>query len=354
MSTFLTPPSVEASFEKQGPKLEELAIMGLATTLRRETPPVESLWDARLKLETPQDDYWPLDGTFPEVESMRWDHGKEDKLSSQFVNRKRRLEDQPSSPKKATGFMLASAVTMQDHTSRSISKTTLPTKFLSAADRMQELEAAQAEARLRAIDRRSEDTTAVSKAPAKKIKKAATGSANIMAFFNKNVDSASRPNPAPNVPSLARTKTTLEGRARVPPPVHRQISEPLHDISNVSLSRHDELKPDTQSTQYKVRTAPMQPTGALRKATAYEPLNKDKSYAFLSSSPPRSPSPPPPPRQAEQRNNAEVPSTTGFKAASTFHMTSMAEIAARPNPGRRTLGMGRNFKPWSARGGKGS
>lgn len=356
MSSFLTPQGLDAFFEKQGPKLDDFAITELAKTLRRDRPLETAVWDAKLNLEMVEDDYWPLDGTWPEAESERWNHGKDGDTSNYgFANRKRRHEDSSNSPKKpAAAFLPASAVTLQNQESYSISATTLPTKFVSASERMAQLDAAQEESKLRAVDQRTQDQVAASKAPAKKVKKAAQGTADIMSFFGK-ADGSSTTARVP-VSNLPRTMSVPGGRAQMPSTLHRQVSNPLHDISNIAPSRPDETKFTNPSLpSHKPRLAPMQaPTR--KTSETHAPAHGRRDYTFLSSPPPRSPSPP-----AQQASRGSPPSspktstaTNGFKPASTFHTTSMAQVNARPNTGRKTLGMGRTFKPWSARGGRGS
>ncbi|KAF1350124.1 P-loop containing nucleoside triphosphate hydrolase protein [Delphinella strobiligena] len=346
MSPFLTQQGADSFLDDRGPKLEDYAIMELVKTLRRERPQERALWDARLNLDQPEDDYWPLDGTWPEDKSRRWDHGKNsDTTTHGPENRKRRFDDRPSSPKKAAGFVSASTITIQNQNSYSVSATTLPTKFVSAAERMNQLEAVQEEAKLRAIDQRVQDK-ATSIAPSKKVKKAAQGTASITSFFGKAGAQANKL--AASATTLSRTSSVPESCVQLPPPVRRQVSNPLNDISNTNFSRpSDSISATASLPSYKPRMQPL----VRKTTTTQEPVPIKKDYTFLSSPPQRSPSPP---TQVAQEPPPSLQQTTGFKPASTFHTTSVAQVHARPNSGK-TLGMkGRPFVPWNARGGRGS
>lgn len=356
MSHFLTHKGLDVYFEARGPILYDDAVSELARTLRREQPQLSSIIDARMALEMPEDNFWPLDGTFPETERSRWDHGRGlDFSSNATINNKRKIDGRSNSPTKAVGFVSASHVTMQDQSCYSTSSTTLAPRIVSAADRSQGLEAQQEETRLRAIDRRSEAKDP-GQEPAKKIRKAAIGSATITNFFVKapQIGIAS----AASGPALARTMSVPESKLVAAPKTtstSRHASNSSIDISNVSLNHNDNSTVRRAPAaallpSHKVRTAPHQLLS--RKLSSLEPSENRKDYAFLSSSPPRPGSP-----SAEDIAELEVdqvaPMPSGVKPATTFHTTSVSQVAARTNSGRRTLGMGRKFVPWSARGGRG-
>ncbi|GAB7353712.1 hypothetical protein MBLNU459_g4114t1 [Dothideomycetes sp. NU459] len=356
MSSFLTHKGLDVYFEARGPRLYDEAVSELAKTLRRPQPQLGSLIDARVKLDMPEDDHWPLDGSFPEIETSKWDHGRGNHFSNNGVaNRKRNLEGRSKSPSKVAGFLPASRVTIQNQDSCSTASTTLPPKIVSAADRMQELEAFQEEARLKAIEQRSVDK-ASSKGPSKKVKKAAIGSASITSYFGRPAEKANAP--ALSEPALLRTTSVPEPRVMAPTKtlqMHRHVSNPLHDISNVPLNHPEDVTARQKPTApplplHKVRSIPHQPPS--RALSSREVSGAQKDYPFLSSSPQRAESPPPT-TVAEKEGEQRAPGETGFKPATTFHTTSMAQVAARPSPGRKTLGMGRKFVPWSARGGRG-
>jgi DNA helicase-2/ATP-dependent DNA helicase PcrA len=351
MSHFLTQRGIEAFFESQGPKLYDDAVIELARTLRRDKPALGQLIEARSTYETPEDTHWPIDGTFPKSENTRWDQGREiESKEGIYANKRRRTENEqqggPTVP--VAGFMPASKVTMQNPAGFSTASMSIPPKITSAASRMQELNSAQEEARLRDIDAR--------KAPVKK-NKAAEGSANIMSFFGKPKLATTET----KIVELTRTFSVSEAHAppKLPAPVPRHVSNPLNDISNLSTShsghpQHHPTIPPTkpgQSSNFKLRTTPLatKPTSTNR-GNNDTALPSSKPYTFLSSPPPVDP--PSSPEEREVAGGAEHKLET-FKPASTFHATSVAQVGNRNGGAPRRLGMGRSFKPWSARGGRG-
>ncbi|THX69864.1 UvrD-helicase-domain-containing protein [Aureobasidium pullulans] len=353
MSHFLTQRGIEAFFETQGPKLYDDAVNELARTLRRDKPDLKQLIEARSGYETPEDTHYPLDGTFPKSENARWDQGKNiDFKEGLYANKRRRTDDQSGGPMvPVAGFMPASKVTMQNPAGFSTASMSIPPKITTAASRMEELEAAQSEARLRDIDARK-----AAPAPIKK-SKAAQGSANIMSFFGKpKVATDAAPHPA----TLTRTSSVPETQIVPKPPASmpRYVSNPLNDISNVS-SRDPKRNaiPPTKPIQlpnFKLRTTPL-----TTKPTTTKRVERDvttapsfsKPYTFLSSPPPPEP-PSSPPDQEVIRPGGGGERIETFRPAATFHATSVTQVGNKIGTGRR-LGMGRSFKPWSARGGRG-
>ncbi|THX31991.1 UvrD-helicase-domain-containing protein [Aureobasidium pullulans] len=353
MSHFLTQRGIEAFFETQGPKLYDDAVNELARTLRREKPDLKQLIEARSGYETPEDTHYPLDGTFPKSENARWDQGKNiDFKEGLYANKRRRTDDQSGGPMvPVAGFMPASKVTMQNPAGFSTASMSIPPKITTAASRMEELEAAQSEARLRDIDARK-----AAPAPIKK-SKAAQGSANIMSFFGKpKVATDAAPHPA----TLTRTSSVPETQIAPKPPASmtRYVSNPLNDISNVSSRdpQRNAISPTKpiQLPNFKLRTSPLttKPTTTKRdEQDVTTAPSFSKPYTFLSSPPPPEP-PSSPPDQEVIRPGGGGERIETFRPAATFHATSVTQVGNKIGTARR-LGMGRSFKPWSARGGRG-
>ncbi|KAH0286511.1 UvrD-helicase-domain-containing protein [Aureobasidium namibiae CBS 147.97] len=349
MSHFLTQRGIEAFFETQGPKLYDDAVVELARTLRRDQPALQQLIKARSTYETPEDSHWPIDGTFPKSENTRWDQGREiESKEGIYANKRRRTEnEQQSGPTvPVAGFMPASKVTMQNPAGFSTASMSIPPKITTATSRMQESNSVQEEARLRDIDAR--------KAPIKK-SKAAEGTANIMSFFGK-------PKVVATAVESTRTVSVPETHALPKPPasIPRYVSNPLNDISNLSSSRpghtqHTPIAPPSKPAQlsnFKLRTTPLttKPTSTkIRNEDTVPPASK--AYTFLSSPPPVDP-PFSPPEERGTAGGTEQKAET-FRPASTFHATSVGQVSNRNAGAPRRLGMGRSFKPWSARGGRG-
>ncbi|THX53695.1 UvrD-helicase-domain-containing protein [Aureobasidium pullulans] len=353
MSHFLMQRGIEAFFETQGPKLYDDAVNELARTLRREKPDLKQLIEARSGYETPEDTHYPLDGTFPKSENARWDQGKNiDFKEGLYANKRRRTDDQSGGPMvPVAGFMPASKVTMQNPAGFSTASMSISPKITTAASRMEELEAAQSEARLRDIDARK-----AAPAPIKK-SKAAQGSANIMSFFGKpKVVADAAPHPA----TLTRTSSVPETQIVPKPPasIPRYVSNPLNDISNVSSRdpQRNAILPTKpiQLPNFKLRTTPLttKPTTTNRdEQDVTTAPSFSKPYTFLSSPPPPEP-PSSPPDQEVIRPGGGGEKEETFRPATTFHATSVTQVGNKIGTGRR-LGMGRSFKPWSARGGRG-
>ncbi|TIA21344.1 UvrD-helicase-domain-containing protein [Aureobasidium pullulans] len=352
MSHFLTQRGIEAFFETQGPKLYDDAVNELARTLRREKPDLKQLIEARSGYETPEDTHYPLDGTFPKSENARWDQGKNiDFKEGLYANKRRRTDDQSGGPMVPVAeFMPASKVTMQNPAGFSTASMSISPKITTAASRMEELEAAQSEARLRDIDARK-----AAPAPIKK-SKAAQGSANIMSFFGKpRVVADAAPHPA----TLTRTSSVPETQIVPKPPasIPRYVSNPLNDISNVSSRdpQRNAILPTKpiQLPNFKLRTTPLttKPTTTKRdEQDVTTAPSFSKPYTFLSSPPPSEPPSSPPDQEVIRPGGGERIET--FRPATTFHATSVTQVGNKIGTGRR-LGMGRSFKPWSARGGRG-
>jgi DNA helicase-2/ATP-dependent DNA helicase PcrA len=211
---------------------------------------------------------------------------------------------------------------------------------------MQEVNSAQEEARLRDIDAR--------KAPVKK-NKAAEGTANIMSFFGKPKLATTETSTV----ELTRTFSVPEAQTspKLPASISRHVSNPLNDISNFPSHsgppQHPIIQPTkpSQLSNFKLRTTPLttKPTSTNRgnDETAF---STSRPYTFLSSPPPVHP-PSSPPEEREMAGGAEQNVET-FRPASTFHATSVAQAGNKIGGAPRRLGMGRSFKPWSARGGR--
>lgn len=353
MSHFLTQRGIEAFFETQGPKLYDDAVTELARTLRRDKPDLKQLIQARSTYENPEDAHWPIDGTFPRSENTRWDQGREIEFKEGiYANKRRRTDNEqqngPTVP--VAGFMPASKVTMQNPAGFSTASMTIPPKIMTAASRMQELSSAQEEARLRDIDAR--------KAPVKK-NKAAEGTASIMSFFGKPKAVST----APQSLGLTRTSSVPETQAQPRPPASmpRHVSNPLNDISNLSSSRSSayQQQPTTippakaaQISNFKLRTTPSTTKPASIKSSDVTSETASKPYTFLSSPPPAEPPSSPPEEATAGSGGSGGARPEAFRPATTFHATSNAQVGNRVGTTRR-LGMGRSFKPWSARGGRG-
>ncbi|KAF2771021.1 UvrD-helicase-domain-containing protein, partial [Teratosphaeria nubilosa] len=76
LSNFLAKSGVSIYFEEHGPSLSVQTVSGLAVTLRRDSPALTIIEQAKSALEHDEDNYWPVNGEEPAEESARWDHGR--------------------------------------------------------------------------------------------------------------------------------------------------------------------------------------------------------------------------------------------------------------------------------------
>ncbi|KAF2148759.1 UvrD-helicase-domain-containing protein [Myriangium duriaei CBS 260.36] len=288
LSSFLTHTGVEASFDVRGPELEYHRINQLALTLGRPCPGYEAVEESRTQVVLWDDNYWPEDGSFPLEESSRWDHG-----------------------------FSVSATTLMHST------------FASASSRMQELEKMHEDSTLCKVDRRGRTAPATEEKTSKGTKTAVPSKhgGNIASFFGGR----------PTAPEAVKRPPSRESR---PPPLPISF-----DKVNPVVERSERKPPS-----HRPRTTPLT-------RPVVKPAEMQDKYVFMSSSPPRELN-----SEDEERENKrpKVIETPGFgvKPAATMHTTSVANVAGRKpagirvhtGPVKKTLGLGRGFKPWSARG----
>lgn len=320
MSSFLTQPGVSNYFEEHGPSISHGHVQGLAKTLRRVCPTAAEVTQASVKLENDEDNYWPLNGEMPYPELAKCDaieasgNGSGSTRPAAWVNTTTSMDSFDAGTYPQPGF-----ASVKD-------------KY---ADIMKEREAAERSK----LDRRAKEKGRIDADQAPKgRKRQIQGQGSLASFFAKK----SRPD-------------DLAGQASVSAPSvasgFRSAVEPLRDISNMRVEdRSDELPTKPFVPPHKPRTAPLA-NARVPKSHAPEPLREQKdTYVFLSSDPPQPEDQEPEPecQLATGTSQASTAVISSFKPVSTFHSTTMQSIG----PKRKTLGMGRGFVPWSARGGK--
>ena len=361
MSSYLTQSGVNAHFCDHGPALEYYAVSQIAQTLRRACPSFLEVQDCKFTadLGNLEDTYWPHDGSLPLGEDDRWNKGRTSNygMVSQAVALKRPHSNRRSvSPVRNAGFVSASTITMQKVEGFSVSATTIKPSFTTAASRMQELEEAQEDITLKKVDKRAADVAAGKDRKGQKI---ATGAASITNYFGQPAGDRAQNIAAQPVKSTSRLPPTTLRKSHSAP--YENVPAPLVDITNSAPQGC--IIPPTLSTahsavllSHKPRTTPSN----MRPRNKNLPSQSD-DYIFLSSSPPEAAS-----NQSTKKPKLEdveehvvtnvqqhtAQTQNAFKPASTFHTTSMSQVGMSGGVGRKTLGMGRSFKPWSARGGK--
>ncbi|EAT92450.2 hypothetical protein SNOG_00955 [Parastagonospora nodorum SN15] len=337
----------------------------LAKILRRPCPTAEDIETARVGLERLEDDLYPatrdeIDGDDPSW-GTSWDD-KFDKFgpsseAAQTGFKRRKLDANTSHAHDSV------AVTMNRTSGFSMASTTMhgaKPGFTTARD-LGDLQAMQREAeRVRMLATANdaergrkayqEDKKAETKpAQAKKTKPRAAGQGAITNFFAKR--SVSTPSedteqvpPLPTA-SLQRSQSSLSSNT------------PLYDISNVQSSTVRQPKPyqSLALPNYKLQNRPM---ASKPKRTEPPPDMENTRYVLLSSSPVKpdwedttvgsadkeqEQAPPSPVKQS-----SSFVSSSGFRAASAFHTTSMNQVQNQAAQ-RKTLGTRRTMQGWSVK-----
>jgi len=353
LSRFVSDKSVQHHFSPEGPDLAFLksAIPDLARILRRPCPTYKDIITARDATKQPEDNKYPktreeIDGDDP-TWGVSWDdkfHGPGWSSDGLQQNAKRRKLDSSDSYSKQSV-----AVTMNRTSGFSMASTTMHTTkagFTTARD-LGDLQAMQREAesiRMLATAQSAETGRAMYKenqkaevksTQVKKVKPRPTGQGAITSFFGKRSTSTPEEDseavaPLPH-PSLQRSQSSFSN------------STPLHDISNVRQPSRPHQSLSLPKYSFKNQPMPTKP-----KRSDAPPDLENTKHVLLSSSPVKP--------DYEDNGDTEVPvspikqttsftNASGFKAASTFHTTSMAQVQAQ----RKTLGTRRTMQGWSVK-----
>ncbi|KAF1914068.1 P-loop containing nucleoside triphosphate hydrolase protein [Ampelomyces quisqualis] len=321
----------------------------LAQILRRPCPTADEINIARSQLERPEDDYWPATREEIDGDDVSWGTSWDDKPKGSGLNgaagsKRRKLEVDDSV-----------AVTMNRTSGFSMASTTIQNAkagFTSARD-LGNLQVMQREAeRIRMLatahdaeigrsayqaDKKAEAKPAL----AQKVKPRAAGQGAITTFFAKRstcTPSQEVEQSAPFIgpPSLQRSQSPLPN------------TTPLYDISNVQsiTSRPPRPFQPLSVPDYKLRNRPMP-----SKPKRSDPAGMESTrYVLLSSSPTKPETEDPAlgneakePASPVKQSSSVTTTTSGFRAASTFHTTSMSQAQ------RKTLGTRRTMQGWSVK-----
>jgi DNA helicase-2/ATP-dependent DNA helicase PcrA len=366
LSRFISERSVQKRFSQRGPDLafKRTTIPDLAEILRRPCPTIQDINAARGHLERLEDDYYPATREEIDGDDPNWSTSWVDKQGgsgpsnngAQSAPKRRKLDT-------STSYIDESiAVTMNRTSGFSMASTTMhnaKTGFTSARD-LGDLQAMQREAeriRMLATAHDAETGRTAYKAdkkveakplPAKKLKPRAAGQGAITNFFNKRSTSTPSEDLEPSapltMPSLQRSQSLLASNTA------------LHDISNVQATAPQPSRPfqPLSVPNYKLQNKPM-PSKPRREPP---PDMENTRYVLLSSSPVKPDLGTTPDNEANEDEEA-LPSPTkqssstftpasGFRAASTFHTTSMNQIQNQAAH-RKTLGTRRTMQGWSVK-----
>jgi DNA helicase-2/ATP-dependent DNA helicase PcrA len=359
LSKFIADRGIQAHFSPRGPDLafKRSTIPDLARILRRPCPTVEDIDAVRGDVERPEDDRYPatreeIDGDDPTwgatLEGKSGGSGPSSDGPQQSFKR-RKTENSGSYSKESV------AATMNRTSGFSMASTTMHSAkagFTSARD-LGDLQAMQREAeriRMLATAHDAEtgrktymDNRKAEPKPtqAKKAKPRPTGQGAITTFFTKRAASK----PEEDIEQAVPLSAPILQRS------HSAFTKntPLHDISNVQPPSRPYQPVSLPSYSLKNRPMPTKPT---RKDLP--PDVEKKRYVLLSSSPVK-----PDHEDGGELSNVEAPQSpvkqsssfttaSGFRAASTFHTTSMAQVQNQAAH-RKTLGTRRTMQGWSVK-----
>lgn len=319
LSTFLIQPGVATFFEEHGPSITFPVLQSLATTLRRIAPLADAIREHKKGLERDEDNYWPLNGEEPLEELARWDQDH----SNNFV-----LAPVPSKP--VASFAYAQITTLQQGFA-STGPAPISAGFTSVRAHYDGL---MAQARLQRVDRRTEeclnnDVKTIGR------KRQIEGQGSLSKFLNGRQQ------------SFQSNKTSNIAIAADRSP--KRLKYPLGEVKNLPITYAPNINSlkdvDTpKELLHKPRSEPLSSRLAMARKDAGA-TSHDRYGPLLSSSPLRTENDEHPAIDlASDVQNRDLGSTR-FRPASTFHTTSMQQLA----PQRRTLGVRRSLQGWNAR-----
>ncbi|KAF4549708.1 UvrD/REP helicase N-terminal domain-containing protein [Elsinoe fawcettii] len=308
LSPFLTQEGVEKLFAPRAPELDSYVRIGkLAGTLGRVCPSFAQIEEKRKEVEDWDDVRWPVDGSWPIEEQGRWDRGKPG------------FGREGSGLGGKQGFVAAARVTMEKVEGFGMQTTvqSLHGTFASARSRMQELDAVEEESRMKAMEKKMKEE---GKGRSKMEVAQAKHGGDIKTFFGggglvRQSSSGSTKSEKVEVKQVVSVRRPLVEVMPIPQGLgHRVATQPL-----LKRPRLEETRPNV-------------PTGMAGNG----PVTTTKAQSQARST-----------TWTESRDPASTGTST-VRPATTMHTTSMAALSTNNVP-KRTLGMGRTFKPWSAR-----
>ncbi|KAH9868764.1 hypothetical protein J1614_007836 [Plenodomus biglobosus] len=360
LSRFVSDRKLQKLFSDRGPDLafKRNTIPDLARILRRPCPEPADILATHSLLERLEDDRYPATREEIDDDSSRWGASYDDKFgnigpsseNAQPMFKRRKVET--NSYDSHTGEK--TSVSMHQTSRFSTATTTMHAVkggFTSARD-LGDLQAMQQEAeRIRMLA----STPIVGKIPAKNafsemkrsdtkparakaVKPRATGQNAITSFFKRSESALSEEPetsvPPPLAPTFQRSHASMSASAV------------LHDISNVQPTASPGAFQPLSLPAHKLQPRPMlnRPRRLDREEEA-----ESRRYVLLSSSPVQAEfDGPAHGREDGGKTESAVKISTGFRAASTFHTTSMNQVQSQ-SAQRKTLGTRRTMQGWSVK-----
>ncbi|MCJ1471986.1 hypothetical protein MMC13_000630 [Lambiella insularis] len=383
LSPFLAAKKVAAHLSGQAPSLRWNTIQDISRILRRTCPSENTLLEGMKKVMSLEDNLWPLTGEEgPEIVAARWS-GANGSSTDFSIDRALKRRRTAASESDGTALGLGDGCV---RASSSIDiKTTMPGfpthstashggGFVSATSQLQKI--------------RDGDQCGSIDPTIKPMKRQSSGSHNLSSKNSKKADeglrrywSSSTDTNGPaklNHPFMSHNETLLE---RVDDDaLSSTIIGSVRNAGSSSISRKSTVSSSAVIPSHVEETSLRQPMSAIPQPLANHSLpsygsaakvtrvvadayGKSKPYVFLSSSPP-------PVRDALEESRVETirkvndggaphsgnltrgaaAQQNDLRPASTYHITSVAQVQARNQAPVKTLGVRRSMAGWSARG----
>ena len=352
LSPFLSTKPVGNLLVSQGPTINSSTVNDIARILRRDSPTYAQIFEACEKLQSLEDNLWPLTGD-EEVKAIgaKWSKWDSNESSEHPFKRRRMQNNERSSVEGVTACLkghIGNTTTMQSSSTFSYN-----TSFISAAAQLQHFDENEK------VDSRPSGDEKPSKARKevglnhKSSLAPRGGQSNLMSFWGIKA-------------GTDRTSTTIEeiGDGRLGDLATRRSHTSrnetvtgLNATTNQVSSRTPNLPiPEALATH---RLQPLSNTNRPRPLIHKEEPPREKAYVFLSSSPPHIEDFVEAADQFEDQSPSELmigtedsevaPRHKDIVPSKTFHTTSIAQLHTESAP-RKTLGVRRSMNGWSARG----
>ena len=323
-SPFVSERRMSRFFAYHGSPMTFSVAQDIARILGRVCPSPSELQEAATTVERTEDDGW-LD----EDESHQSASFNGFAADSGYSYSKR----QKVSHSSAGGEFLGTSE-LVGKSSYSITNTTIPTGFITASTRKQELDVLEKNARVDALTNEVNRLDSKPTAQKSSNKRPQQGQGSILSFFAKPAQQMSNSQPVSKNVDAATRNCDLQRCI--------SLAEPLSRIPNPNTTTRPPPPISSNFTSHKLR---VMPSASRPRPVSREENGTPKRYILLSSSPTK------PEDDAQVRGDSKDLQEPDDKLetarpASTLHTTTM--MMQRQGPQRRTLGVRRSMVSWSA------
>ena len=354
ISSFLESSKVQKALSLKGPSYKVSTVKSIGDILRRSCPHPDAIFEGCSKVESQEDDLWPLTGEEdPEAVEQRWNKGSDSyyAVRTQTSYKKQKLDS-------STVSLLGTSTTMQDTSSFTMQSTAGFTTATSHLKVLADQEQQQAEDRTSREAIKSRSKTKAQRG--KNSKPLAAGQANLKSMWgtqqSQQASVLALPTPSltkvqdpPSLPlvQVIEGVSVLDNDLKLPHPDTKTQHRPSLAEIPPNLSSHT-LKPF--KSFHRPKYIDEQTDGENHHHHHHHPK---KPYVFLSSSPTK-PSNDEAPSYSSSSHASGGVVTAAVKndilPASIFHNTSVSQVQhANSIPmGRRTLGVKRSMVGWPA------